>query len=114
MGLCLWDITQCSEKFESIVRRFFAKQKETKSIFGRIKKFIKAWRSDGYYDAIALESLLKEAFGDRRMFGNLQLSGKKVAVIATSILTNQAHVFANYKVHETGFGILYSLLLLFY
>lgn len=66
----------------------------------RVREYFRCWLSDGCYDDAALESLLKEIFGEnQRLFDaeSCGVSGTKVAVTATTISNASPYIFSNYN-----------------
>ena len=97
LGLFLrqWTVAQCSTTFDTLTRGYFAAYRE---IGGGIRRIIRCWLSDGYYDATALEATLKQQFGEhQRMFGPLSSVATKVAVTTTTISNALPVLLSNYN-----------------
>ncbi|KAL8802034.1 MAG: hypothetical protein Q9200_006728, partial [Gallowayella weberi] len=64
-----------------------------------IRRLLKCWLTDGYYNVDAVEAAMKASFGPlERMFGTSQSPyGTKVAVTATSISDASPVLFSNYN-----------------
>jgi hypothetical protein len=62
-------------------------------------KYIRCWILDGEYDPVVFQSLLKDMFGQRRMFDTPKrhVSESKFAVIASSISDATPFVLSNYN-----------------
>jgi hypothetical protein len=101
LGLSIWDIATCTDKFRWLTKRLFSRDRHSeRTLTANIKRIVKCWFFDGMYDAKALETILQETFGpQKRMFGYspLQLSGPKVAVTASNINEASAFIFSNYN-----------------
>lgn len=99
-----WGVSQCIQVFDNLSRQFFRNREGKRTgIIHYLRRLLKCWLLDGYYDASALEDALKLNFGiHQRMFDSLQPSfGTKVAVTATKISDATPFVFSNYN----GLGI---------
>lgn len=95
------DVEKSTKHFKSLTRRVFGQgRKPGQSIADKIRRSVKCWASDGFYDTEAVEGALKEYFGtELRMFGYRPLtsSGSKVAVTATTTDDSSAYIIANYN-----------------
>jgi Patatin-like phospholipase len=96
-----WDVEKSTRHFKSLTQRVFGQgRKPGQSITDKIRRTLKCWVSDGYYNAPIMEDALKESFGNEsRMFGYrpLMWSGSKVAVTATTVDDSTAFVISNYN-----------------
>lgn len=100
----LWGVAQCLQTFEALSRQFFQARQHRRFGFCRyIRRLLKCWLTDGYYNVDALEAALKASFGPHeRMFGASQSPyGTKVAVTATSISDASPFIFSNYNGQTT-------------
>jgi len=102
LGLFLrrWGVAHCSSTFETLVREFFSRSPRTGGgIWLCIRRLLRCWLSDGYYDSSPLESTLKELFGEhQRLFGHMPSGNTtKVAVTATAISDAVPVVLSNYN-----------------
>ena len=103
MGLFMkrWDVKTCIKLFNTLVRDFFSLHStKGRSIIHKLRKYLRCWLSDCYYDAKHLEQSLKNVFGEHsRMFDwhGAEASGSKVAVTATTISDAFTYVFSNYN-----------------
>ena len=103
IGLFLkdWDIHHCTKMFDEFSRSFFGVHlTKGQSFMTRMRDYFRCWIKDGCYDVAKLENCFKDVFGlDSRMFGTIpqHTSGRKVAVIATTISDASAYIFSNYN-----------------
>lgn len=101
LGLSVWDIATCIDKFRWLTKRLFGRDhRAEQNLTANIKRIVKCWFFDGVYDSKALEASLQETFGpNTRFFGHAPLrpSGPKVAVTASNINEASAFVFSNYN-----------------
>lgn len=102
LGLFLrqWSVAQCAQNFGSLTREFFQAQERNRGgLFRRVRRVIKCWMSDAYYDAVKFETTLKKIFGERnRVFGSqFPQPTTKVAVTATTISDALPYLFSNYN-----------------
>lgn len=94
-----------------IIRDFFGIHiTKGRGFLTHLRDLFRCWLSDGCYDISALETSLKDVFGDnRRLFDADQhgLSGQKVAVTATTLSDASTYIFSNYngRVREKGCGM---------
>ncbi|KAL8788264.1 MAG: hypothetical protein Q9213_001784 [Squamulea squamosa] len=99
-----WGVDQCLQTFEALSRQFFqARRRKRFGCCRYIRRLLKCWLTDGYYNVDALEAAMKASFGPHeRMFGTSQSPyGTKVAVTATSISDASPFVFSNYNGQTT-------------
>lgn len=68
-------------------------------MLGWVRRLLKCWMSDAYYDADQFEKTLKLVFGVRTRIFDSRLSptNTKVAVTATTISDARPYVFSNYN-----------------
>ena len=103
IGLFLkdWDIYHCTRMFDDFSRSFFGVHlTKGQRFMTRMRDYFRCWLRDGRYDVAVLEDCFKNIFGlDFRMFDVIpqHTSGRKVAVIATTISDASAYVFSNYN-----------------
>jgi len=113
LGLFLkhWDVPRCIRVFDILIRDFFGIHLTKGSgLLTRLRDWFRCWLSDGRYDVTALETSLKEIFGDdRRLFDvdRFGVSGQKIAVTATTLSDASTYIFSNYNgigTREKGCG----------
>lgn len=95
-----WTVSYCSQIFQKLIRQVFQRPtRGSDSIFQYVRRLIRCWLRDGYYNVRALEAFLKEYFGfERRMFDYSEgTSDTKIAVTATTISDASAYLFSSYN-----------------
>ena len=108
LGLFLrqWSVDQCKQNFDTLTRQIFeAQDKGSFEPFRHLRRILKCWLSDGYYDAKPFEDTLKLVFGpSSKMFDFHDSNNTKVAVTATTISDALPYVISNYngKVERPG------------
>lgn len=96
-----WNIHHCTDIFDKLTRKFFGLHlTKGRGFVTRLRDYFGCWLSDGCYDVVVLEELLKVGFGaEQRLFDVNQhhASGCKVAVTATTLSDASAYFFTNYN-----------------
>jgi len=97
----LWDIGHCTEVFDTFTRQFFGVHlTKGRGFLSRVRDYFRCWLSDGCYNVVVLEEMLKSIFGaEQRIFdiNTQRVSGCKVAVTATTLSDASAYLFTNYN-----------------
>lgn len=97
----LWDIGHCTEVFDTFTRQFFGVHlTKGRGFLSRVRDYFRCWLSDGCYNVVVLEEMLKSIFGaEQRIFdiNTKRISGCKVAVTATTLSDASAYLFTNYN-----------------
>lgn len=85
--------------FDTLTRQLFATRLRGGGCGIYVRRLLRCWLSDGYYDTAALEVALKQHFGDhQRMFGSLPSAiATKAAVTATTISDASPVIISNYN-----------------
>ena len=96
-----WPIDRCVEVFTLLSKRLFGRdQLPNRSVKDNVRRMLRGWLSDGFYDYKGLEAALIDQFGGtKRMFDYrpLMISGTKVAVTAANINEASSFIFTNYN-----------------
>ena len=92
-------INECIETFKSLAQTLFSRSHSKGNIFRFLRRLLKCWYFDGYYDSTILEEALRANLGfQSRMFEHrTHPSSIKVGVTAATIGNSSPVVFTNYN-----------------
>lgn len=93
-------VAQCKSMFDKLSREVFGDHRRNEGgVWRSVRRLLRCWMSDGYYDTAFLETILKQLLGaQQRMFGSRSSTiSTKVAVVATTISDALPVVLSNYN-----------------
>ena len=93
-----WNVHQCKQNFDALVRRTFNAEERNTFVFLRhLRRVLKCWFSNDYYDVTSLENTLKFMYDSIvKMFDFHEFNNSKIAITITTIFDAMLFVISSY------------------
>lgn len=89
-----WSIDECIDQFQRLSRTAFRPRRLTSCL--PLRGFLVSVLADSRYPSSGINTAVKEAFGEKRLF-DCSGNGTKIAVTATRTKDSLTHILTNYN-----------------